>query len=262
MMNPTLVEKAKQDLRALRLRDMAEALDAALETAEKQRVGYLTFFAQLVEKQLQARQARSVQRRIEKANFPRNMTFENYDWGFQPGLNVEYVKDLAQLGFIEKCQPLIILGKTGTGKTHLATAFGIRACQVGCRVQFYKLQQLLAKLYATLADDTTFDVIARLARLDLIIIDAVGHIRSRPEYPSLLFDLVSACQDRTSLIVTSSISFEDLGEALGNPSITRAIVDRLFHQACLINIRPGKSYRTQGPNAPKLPPSKAPPSQT
>ena len=186
------------------------------------------------------------------AQFPPQMTFDNFDWGFQPGLNVEYLKDLQELGFIVNRQPLLILGKTGTGKTHIATALGIKACEAGFKVQFHKLQQLLAMLYATLADDTTDEIIAKLTRQDLLIIDHFNYIRTKKEYPSLLLDLVSACHDRLALIVTTSISFEEWGDALGNPSITHAIVDRLFHRAGVINIRPGRSYRTEGPHAPKL----------
>jgi DNA replication protein DnaC len=251
-MSKILLEKVKQDLRSLRLSDMAEALDAILEEAETGKQGYLAFLARMVSQQVEARAVRSLERRIKKACFSKHMTFETFDWNFQPALNVEYVKDLAELGFIANRQPVLILGKTGTGKTHLATAFGIRACEAGYKVEFYKLQALLNKLYATMADDTTDDFIAKLARLDLLIIDAVGYIRSKPEYPSMLLDVVSACQHRVSLIVTSNISFQEWGQAIGNPSITNAIVDRLFDRACLINIHPGRSYRTQGPHAPKL----------
>ena len=251
-MNQVLVEKLKQDLRALRLKDMAQALEEALEKAHQQKQGALQFLAELVQKQLEAVRKRSLERRIQMAQFPPQMTFDNFDWGFQPGLNVEYLKDLQELGFIVNRQPLLILGKTGTGKTHIATALGIKACEAGFKVQFHKLQQLLAMLYATLADDTTDEIIAKLTRQDLLIIDHFNYIRTKKEYPSLLLDLVSACHDRLALIVTTSISFEEWGDALGNPSITHAIVDRLFHRAGVINIRPGRSYRTEGPHAPKL----------
>lgn len=249
-MNQVLIETLKQDLRRLRLKDMAEALDSTLERAEKQREGYLTFLSQLVSTQLKARDSRSVERRIKKAGLNKDMTFETYDWNFQPALNVEYLKDLAEFSFIPEHHPVLILDKSGTGKTHLAHALGIRACENGYHVACYKLQTLLDKLYATLADDTTEEVIGRLARLDILIIDQIGYIRTRPEYPSLLLDLISACHNRTSLIITSNISFTEWGQAIGNPSIVNAIVDRIFHKARLINITPGKSYRTQGPDAP------------
>lgn len=251
-MNQVLIEKVKQELRVLRLKDMAEALEAVLEKAHQENQGYLQFFSELVQKQLNAVRTRSLERRIQKAQFPHKMAFDNFDWGFQPGLNVEYLKDLQELHFIINRHPLLIIGKTGTGKTHIATALGIKACEAGFRVQFYKLQELLAMLYATLADDTTEETITRLIRLDLLIIDHFNYIRTKNEYPSLLLDLVSACHDTVTLIVTTSISFEEWGDALGNPSITHAVIDRLFHRARVINIQPGRSYRTEGPNAPEL----------
>jgi len=182
------------------------------------------------------------------------MTFETFDWNFQPTLNVEYVKDLAELTFIANFQPLLILGKIGTGKSHLANAFGIKACQTKYKVQFYTLQTLMKKLYAGIADDNTDEIIEMLARSNLLIIDALENIRPKPEYPYLILDLLNACRMRTALIITSNISFQEWGQTLSNPSITNAIVDRLFDHACLININPGRSYRTQGPNAPQLNP--------
>lgn len=249
-MNPVLIEKVKQELRTLRLKDMAEALEEVLEQAHDQ--SHLQFFSQLVQRQLQGVQGRSLQRRIQKAEFPPNMSFDNFDWGFQPSLNVEYLKDLQELGFVANRQPLLILGKTGCGKTHIAASLGIKACEGGCKVQFYTFQKLLSLLYATLADESTDEMISRLARLDLLIIDHVDYIRSKQEYPTLLLDLISACHERVSITVTSAISFEEWAGALGNPSLTHAIVDRLFHRAKIINIRPGRSYRTEGPYAPNL----------
>jgi DNA replication protein DnaC len=253
-MKPIPIETIKQQMRQLRLKDMAEYIETALELAQKQKQGHLEFVAQLMARQIEATAKRSVERRINTARLPPNMTFDNFDWGFQPGLNVEYLKNLKTLTFVANHQPLLILGKTGTGKTHMAAALGVEACEAGFRVGFFKLQQLLFNLYATLADDTTEQAVAKLARLDLLIIDHIGYIRNKDEYPSLLLDLICACQDRVSLIVTTSISLEQWGVALGNVSITNDIADRLFHNAGVINIRPGRSYRTEGPNAPKLSP--------
>jgi len=251
-MKPSTLEKMKQDLRALRLKDMADIPENAIEEAHHHKIGHLQFLDRLVQHQLRAVAERSVDRRIKQAKFPRTMTFENFDWGFQPGLNVEYLKDIMQLDFVSNRQTVLILGKTGTGKTHIATSLGIKACEAGYRVSFFKLQNILSLLYASLADDTTDEVIGRIARSHLLIIDRVDFIRTRPEYPSLLFDLISACHQRLAIVFTTGISFEKWGEALGNPSIAHAIVDRIFHQTKVLNIRPGRSYRTEGPYAPDL----------
>ncbi len=251
-MKRILIEEVKQDLHRLRMNDMEDALDQALIDAGKNREGHLQFFSGLVKKQVKALNSRALERRIKKAGFPEMLTFDNFDWGFQPGLNVEYIKDLSELGFMEERRPVMILGKTGTGKIHLATAFGIRACEARYRVKFYRAQDLLRELYKAMAYDTTERLISDLTRLDILILVGLGYIRPKPEYPSLLFDLVNACRKRVSLIVTSSISFEEWGTVMGNPSTTNAIVDRLFDNACLINIRHGRSYRTEGPHAPKV----------
>ena len=246
------METLKNDLRNLRLKDMADALDEVLKQAEAEKTGHLTFLERLVEIQIGAVKKRSLERRMAQANFPQNMTFDNFDWGFQPGLNVEQLKNLSSLNFVANHHPLLILGKTGVGKTHMAAALGVEACKAGLRTKFFKLQELMKHLYATLADDTTDDAVAQLVRHDLLIIDHIGFIRKKDEYPSLLLDLICACQDRVSLIITSGISLEEWGTAFGNNAITNDIVDRLFHHANVINIREGISYRTEGPNAPKL----------
>ncbi len=201
-------DELKLKLRQLRLSDMAEHLDHALEDAQKQQSGYLALVTDLVNCQLAAVKSRSLDRRLKKAGFPQRMTFETFEWGFQPSLNVELLKDLAELTFIAQRRPLLILGKTGTGKTHIAASLGVKACEANCRVEFHSLQHLLTILYASLADDTTDEVIAALCKLDLLIIDNVGNLRTKPEYPSLLFDLVNNCQDRTALIITSAVSMD------------------------------------------------------
>jgi DNA replication protein DnaC len=229
---------------------MAQNLETVLEKAESEKQGHLEFLAQLVEAQVNGFKNRSLERRLKQANFPRNMSFDNFDWNFQPGLNVEQLKNLKTLNFISNHQSVLILGKTGCGKSHIASALGLVACEAGFRVKFYTLQELLAYLYSTLADETTVEAIEKLARLDLIIIDRIGFIRKKTEYASLLLELICACQDRVSLITTSNLSIEEWGQVFGSISITNDIVDRLFHRASVLNIRKGISYRLHGPDAP------------
>lgn len=252
-MTELLHEQVIKQLRRLYLRDMAEYLDEALVKAHDEQTGHLAFLADILDRQLAARRQRSLDRRLKVAAFPSGMTFDTFDFAFQPSLNVEYLKDLMTLTFVAERRPLLILAKSGAGKTHIAAALGILACQADFKVQFHTLQSLLLKLYTSLADDTVDEVITVLSGLDLLIIDNIGNLRTKPDYPSLLLDLITACQGRTSIIVTSSIGFDDWAGVLGNTSITNAIMDRLLHQARIININPGKSYRTEGPGAPVLP---------
>ncbi|MBF0453060.1 MAG: ATP-binding protein [Candidatus Magnetomorum sp.] len=247
-----LVDRLKENFRILRLKDMAQNLETILENAQSEKQGHLEFLAQLVDTQVNGYKNRSLERRLKQANFPRNMSFDNFDWNFQPGLNIEHLKNLKTLNFVSKHQSVLILGKTGCGKTHIASALGLAACEAGFRVKFYMLQELLAYLYSTLADETTVEAIEKLARLDLIIIDRIGFIRTKNEYASLLLEMICACQDRVSIITTSNISIEEWGQAFGSVSITNDIVDRLFYRASILNIKKGISYRLHGPEAPQL----------
>ncbi len=109
--------------------------------------------------------------------------------------------------------------------------------------------RLLADLYASLADDSTERLIKRLARLDLLIIDDLRNVPVRTEYATLLFDLMEARHLRKSTMVSSNLSIRQWGKVLGNPALTASPVDRLMERAH-INIRKGRSYRTEGPEAP------------
>ena len=251
-MGQSLNEQLQNKLKKLYLKDMAEYLEQALDKAQKKQSGHIAFLVDLVDRQIEARQRRSLEKRLKTADFPRNMTFDNFDFNFQPSLNVEYLKDLMELSFVTENQPVLILGKTGTGKSHISAALGTLACHAGFKVRFYSLQSLLSELYTSLADGTTDEIITQLSRFDLLIIDNMGNIRTKPEYPSLLLDLVSFCHEQLAFIVTSAISLEEWGTVLGDPVITNAIIDRLLHRAHVINIRKGLSYRTQGPGAPQL----------
>ena len=192
----------------------------------------------------------SAERRRKAANFPHTKTFDDFDFTFQPGLNVQLVKDLMGLSFIRQARPVLILGKPGTGKTHLSLAYGHLATLAGFSVRFFPCKKLLTELYASLADSTTDRLVERLARHDLLILDDLRHVPPRPEYASLLADVIEARHQRKSTLLSSNLSVIEWGKALGNPVLTTSLADRLMERAHVINIRRGRSYRTDGPEAP------------
>ncbi len=247
---PTVMDELRRNLDRLKLNAMLEHLDEALETAATLEQGYITFFAGLVEHEVLARTEATARRRIKAAKFRETRTFDTFDWTFQPHLNVKLVKDLMDLHFISQGRSVLILGRPGTGKSHLSIAYGHLAALRGHTVRFYSASKLLAELYASLADATTERLIARLARLDLLIIDDIRAVPAQPEYATLLFDLVEARHLRKATIVSSNLSVKRWGKVLGNPTLTASMVDRLMERAHVINIRKGRSYRTAGPEAP------------
>lgn len=250
-MPPTTLDELRHNLEALKLRAMTASLDTALDQASTLKQGYVSFLANLVAKEILERTDAAAGRRIKAASFPTLHTFDSFDWTFQPNLNIQLVKDLMNLQFIQKGRSVLILGKPGTGKSHLSIAYGVLAAIRGHSVRFYKATKLLTDLYATLADGSTDRLIDKLARIDLLIIDDLRNPSpARPEYANLMFDLVEARYRRKATLLSSNLAIRDWGKVLGNVSLTAAIVDRLMDGAHVINIRKGKSYRSEGPDAP------------
>lgn len=245
------IEELKRNLALLKLGAMLAHLDEALESASRLEQGYVSFLANLVGKEVLTRSDAATERRIKAAGFPAIKTFDSFDWAFQKTLNLSLVKDLMHLGFIRDARPVLMLGKPGTGKTHLSIAYGVLACHAGYRVRFLTASRLLKALYASLADASTEQLVAGFAKHDLLIIDELRDLTPiRPEYATLLFELVCSLYEKKALILSSNLDVKQWGRVLGNPVLTTALVDRLMHRAHVINIRKGKSFRSEGPDAP------------
>ncbi len=247
---PTTLDELRRNLERLKLLAMLEHLEEALEQASSLEQGYVTFLAGLIDKQVLSHTDAAAKRRIDNAGFPKIKTFDTFDWQFQKGLNVQLVKDLMNLHFIKQARPLLILGRPGTGKTHMSIAYGVLAASAGYTVQFRAVSRLLAQLYASLADSSTDQLIRRLARPDLLVLDDLRSIPTKPEYANLLFDVVDARYGKRATVVSSNLSVKLWGKVLGNASLTASLVDRLMDHAHVINIRKGRSWRSEGPDAP------------
>lgn len=247
---PTTLDELRRNLERLKLFAMLQNLDNALEQAQTLQQGYATFLAGLVEIQILSVTDAAATRRIKAAKFPNTKTFDSFDWTFQKGLNVQLVKDLMNLHFIKQARPVLLLGKPGTGKTHMSIAYGHLAALAGYTVRYYPVSKLLAELYASLADNTTDRFVARLSRVNLLVLDDLRDLPPKEEYASLLYDVIDARNGRNSTILSSNLSVKQWGKALGNRILTASLVDRLMERGHVINIKRGRSYRIHGPDAP------------
>jgi len=149
------------------------------------------------------------------------------------------------LDFIQQARPVLLLGKPGTGKSHISIAYGYLAALSGYTVRYFAISKLLALLYASVADNTTDRVVARLSRIHLLILDDLHDMPPKDEYASLLYDVIDARNGRTSTILSSNLNVRQWGKALGNRVLTASLVDRLMERGHVINIKRGRSYRTQ-----------------
>ena len=247
---PDPMDELRRNLERLRLKVMLAGLDAALDEATRSEQSYATFLAALVQLEMLARNDGAAERRIKAARFPATKTFDEFDWNFQPGLNVLLVKDLMTLRFVGQGRPVLMLGKPGTGKSHMSIALGTLAAQRGHSVRFYTAPKLVAQLYAAMADSTVDRLIEQLARIDLLIIDDLRQMAVKLEHACLLFELIEMRSNRKATIISSNLPLSGWGAAVGAGTLAAPMIDRLMERSLVLNIKKGRSWRTEGPEAP------------
>lgn len=237
-------------LRRLRLAWIAESVDPQNTESIRQKHSYLEFLGYLVDGELAARDNKGLAKRIKAAHFPVPKTLEEFDFDFQPKLDVKLVKTLASCDFVDRRENAILVGQPGTGKTHLAIALGMRACEAGHRVRFTTIQDLAAMLRAALADQSVEQVISNFVEPDLVILDELGFTPLDRVLADAFYRIIASRYERASIIVTSNKSFESWGEVFPDPVIASAVLDRLVHHAHLVPIV-GESYRMKNVKVPR-----------
>ena len=173
-----MTEELEQLLKNLKLKRILEIYDEQLRAADKDDISYSDFVTRLVRAQFQARQEGALEWRIQRAKLPERWTLETFPFARQPGVNRKQIRGFAELEFIAKSENIVFVGKTAVGKTGLASGLLMKALENGYRCQFIKAQDLFDEMYASLADRSTRQLLNRLARLDVLLIDEFGYLES------------------------------------------------------------------------------------
>lgn len=240
----------EQRLKRLRLGWMSEAVQAQNTESIRQKHSYLEFLDALVDGELASRENKGLMKRIKAAYFPVVKTLEEFDFDFQPKLDVKQIKTLANCDFVERNDNIALVGQPGTGKTHLAIALGMKAIEHGYHVRFTTIQDLAAQLKASMADDTTEEVIQEFLDPHLVILDELGFTPLDQLLADAFYRIIASRYERGSVIVTSNKSFESWAEVFPDAVIASAVLDRLVHHAHLIPIV-GESFRMKDHKARK-----------
>lgn len=215
------------------------------EAAKKKR-SYIDYLEQVLGEEAALRAARSREMLIKLATFPGVKTLEDFDFEAAAGAPKARIQELSGLAFIERRENVILLGPSGTGKTHIAIALGIKATERGYKVRFITAADLVLQLEKA-RREARFDQYLRRAILGprLLILDEIGYLPLKKEQADLFFQVVAKRYEQGSVILTSNLSFGDWEDVFdGNTALTSAMLDRLLHHAHVIQIR-GESYRLQ-----------------
>lgn len=200
------------------------------------------FLEKLLKSEVQARDINRKNQLLKTANFDVFKTFENYSFDeIEIPVNID-IEDIKSTSFIERKENLILYGPVGTGKTHLATAIGVEACSRGKNVKFFRTAALVNSLLEAKKNEELKKFLKQIEKIDLLICDEWGYIPFERDGSQLLFQVISECYERKSLIITTNIEFSKWNSIFYDEKLTSAIIDRIIHHSHLLVFN-GSSYR-------------------
>ena len=241
------IEQFTGNCRYLGLKLLAEEYQQMVDKAGKDTVGYYEFICDVVQAEASSKYQRRIEYLIKNSRLPQPLKMmAEFDFDFQPKLDRKLVMDLALLGFIERNESILFLGRSGTGKSHLAQSLALMACQGGYKTYYTTCSELIKDLNAGVYEKTLDKRMRKYINPELLLIDEMGHDRLELQVTKeahLLFKVIDQrYKDNKSLIFTSNINEPDWPEFLGDPISTSAILDRVFHHSVIVRIN-GPSYR-------------------
>jgi DNA replication protein DnaC len=230
---------AARELRLPTVRSQAESLAAA---AERARISHLAYLAEVLSAETDDRAERRRQRRVHEARFPRHKTLAEFDVSASPSIEPQTIALLASCSYLDKGEPIVLLGDSGTGKSHLLIGLGTAACEKGRSVRYVTCAQLVNEL-AEAADERRLSrLVARYGRLDLLAIDELGYVRLDTRGAELLFQILTEREEKSSVAVASNLPFSEWGQVVTDPRLVAAVVDRLTFRAHILETGT-ESYR-------------------
>ena len=229
-------------LKALRLPTILREYDKVAQQCAAEDIDYPRFLLRITELELLDRERRATERRVRQAKFPVLKSLDSFDFLAIPSLNKSMVLELARSEFVVRRENALLLGNSGTGKTHIALALGLVACQKGYRVRFTTAAAMVHELIEAKDEKRLLRYQKQLAAYELLIVDELGFVPLSKTGAELLFEVFSQRYERGSTLVTSNLPFQEWTEILGSERLTGALLDRLTHHVHLLEMN-GDSYR-------------------
>jgi DNA replication protein DnaC len=229
-------------LKQLRLPTMLREYAPLAVVCREDRSDFPTYLLRLTERELLDREKRAAERRVKEAGFPVVKTIDTFDFRALPSINEPLLRELMRGEYIDKRENVLLIGNSGTGKTHLACALAFAACAQGRKVRFHTVSGLVTELLECREERRLQRLHKQLERFHLLVLDELGYVPFSRTGAELLFEVVSRAYEHHSLIVTTNLPFEEWAEVMGSERLTGALLDRLTHRCHILEAN-GESYR-------------------
>jgi DNA replication protein DnaC len=227
----------------LKLKGMQECVDDILIEAQKKERTTAWVLKQVLTEEYRYRKERSQANRLKQAKIPWSWTLETFPFERQPGVSAQQIKALSNLDFMDRNDNIVLIGPPGTGKTGIAVSLLRQALIDGYTGRYYNAQELIEELYASLADSSTLNLLNKLARYDLLLIDELGYLTLHDEQVNAFFKLLDQRYSRGSTIITTNLDYPEWYDLFRRKALVDAMLDRLRHHCITIQID-GPSLRT------------------